>query len=392
MIYTLYWHPLARIPGPKLWILSRLPYVLALRKGRLALRLKEIHETYGVVVRLANNEVSFTDERAWASIYAYGQSPQFPKSPLWYRMRPNGAYGIMSSPNAEHGRFRRTFAPAFTERAVREQQPLILRHIGILIDQLKKKANSTVPIDIVAWFEYVAFDIIGDLSYSQSFHCLENDENHIQINTVQNAMKGFTHAVVPRVLGLEMLWRLTVPWFSTQKRKAYYKTLNDWTHQRLAEGEVNDSNDFMRYAKLRKDGKGLSLAETENAIGDMMIAGSETVASTLAAVFYQLIKHPKILHIVTKEVREAFEDKMEMSMETVATLPLLNAVISEAMRLCPSLPMVLPRIVPEPGANICGYWLPTGVRFLKSTSENILSLNIFPDPCKLLPASRIYIS
>ena len=358
--YYLHLHPLARIPGPNIWILSRLPYILVLRKGRLAVRLKELHEAYGSVVRVAANEVSFIDEKAWTDIYAYHQRYPLPKNPYWYQMRPNKAYGIMASPNADHGRFRRTYAPAFTEKAVREQEPLILRHVEILIDQLKLEALKEAPTNIVNWFEYIAFDIVGDLSYSHSFDCLKQNDNRYQITIVQGSMKGFTLDASLRLLGVEKVKQLYFPLISAKKQEKYYKTLNYWTQQRLAEGERQQGNDLMKYANLRTN-KGLTLPETENSIGDMMIAGSETVASTLAAVFYHLTRSPSAYQDLAKELRGKFNRQTEITISAVSDLPFLNAVINEAMRLCPSLPMVMPRIVPEPGAQVCGYWLPAGV-------------------------------
>ena len=46
----------------------------------------------------------------------------------------------------------------------------------------------------------------------------------------------------------------------------------------------------MNYASLRTN-KELMLSETGKSLGDMVIAGSGTVASTLAAIFYHLLRN-----------------------------------------------------------------------------------------------------
>ena len=53
--------------------------------------------------------------------------------------------------------------------------------------------------------------------------------------------------------------------------------------------EIQSKADSMMYANMRAGVKGLSLSEIEDAIRDMIVAESETVASTLAAVFYLLL-------------------------------------------------------------------------------------------------------
>jgi hypothetical protein len=72
VVYNLCFHPLAgRFPGPKIWAASRLPFVYALLTGTLVQRQREIHEKYGEIVRLAPDEVSFSNEKSWDDIYAF---------------------------------------------------------------------------------------------------------------------------------------------------------------------------------------------------------------------------------------------------------------------------------------------------------------------------------
>ena len=334
--------------------------------GRYAIRVSELHRKYGPVVRVASNEVSFIDEQAWTSIYASHQGTQFPKSPHWYRERPEGSgcFGIMSSPHAEHGRMRRIFAPAFTEKAVREREPLVLRHTNFLMDRLAQEAAKASPVNIKDWFHYTTFDLIGEFELSESFDCLRSDRNHYLIDTIQNAMKTLTRVVVPRILGLESIWPWIFPSLSMQKRKPTERRLSYWTHQRLKEGDVNNKNDLMSLVCRSHSENNLLLPEIENSLSDFMIAGSETIATTLTSIFYFLVRDPEIHRQVSNEVRNSFPREADITTDSVAELSLLNAVIKEAMRLCPSLPMVLPRITTEPGATVCGYWLPPGVSSL----------------------------
>ena len=50
----------------------------------------------------------------------------------------------MASPTAEHSRFRENFAPVFTEKAVREQKPLVLHHIDVLLKQVSERLLRSV--------------------------------------------------------------------------------------------------------------------------------------------------------------------------------------------------------------------------------------------------------
>jgi hypothetical protein len=61
--------PLSRIPGPKLWAISRLPRMYMEWQGEEAAGVDALHKKYGSVVRLAPNEVSFAGgAQAWVRL------------------------------------------------------------------------------------------------------------------------------------------------------------------------------------------------------------------------------------------------------------------------------------------------------------------------------------
>jgi len=61
--------PLGKIPGPKLWAISRLPRMYMEWQGEEAAGVDALHKKYGPVVRLAPNEVSFAGgAQAWVRL------------------------------------------------------------------------------------------------------------------------------------------------------------------------------------------------------------------------------------------------------------------------------------------------------------------------------------
>jgi cytochrome P450 len=60
---------------------------------------------------------------------------------------------------------------------------------------------------------------------------------------------------------------------------------------------------------------------------------------------------------------------------SIATLPYLNAVLEESLRIYPPIPAMLPRLVPEKGAMINGEYVPAEVslpmlNYLSSASSD----------------------
>lgn len=62
--------------------------------------------------------------------------------------------------DVEHSRMRRVLAHAFSEKALREQEPLIQGYVNMLMISLHEAAEEG-PQNMVSWYEFVAFDIIG---------------------------------------------------------------------------------------------------------------------------------------------------------------------------------------------------------------------------------------
>lgn len=70
IIYELYLHPLAHIPGPRLAALTKLWLVYRFRFDDIALLSVALHKRYGVAVRIAPDQVSFDSLEAVKKIYS----------------------------------------------------------------------------------------------------------------------------------------------------------------------------------------------------------------------------------------------------------------------------------------------------------------------------------
>ena len=96
---------------------------------------------------------------------------------------------------------------------------------------------------------------------------------------------------------------------------------------------------------------------TTNPLQMNINAGSDTIASTLRAIFYHLLKNPVSLSQLLNELDFAVEqDKISSPCptwtETQQHLPYLCAVVKEGLRMNPALSLPLERIVPKEGLNL----------------------------------------
>lgn len=89
MLYNVFLHPLRYYRGPKLWAATRLPWCWYQYNGILNNKLLELHTKYGHTVRIAPNELSYTTDTAWKTIYGH-RSVEMGKDPVFRLHTPSG--------------------------------------------------------------------------------------------------------------------------------------------------------------------------------------------------------------------------------------------------------------------------------------------------------------
>lgn len=361
-----YRHPLSQFPGPRTWAISRLPYVWTLAKGDLTQSTHELHQMYGTIVRLAPNELSFIDGQAWHDIYGHHQgSPNFPKNPLWMGPSDNSIHSILSANDADHARYRHLLSHAFSERALRQQEYLLLSYIDLLVGRLRDCVSSpeTAVIDMVKWLNFTTFDIVGDLALGESFHCLEESRYHGWVSILFTQFKAAAIFVSLRFFGLDKLIRPMLPKSLLKKRADHANIANERIQRRRDQGVSADTqrNDFMTYVLRHNDEHGMTYPEIEATLRVLVVAGSETTATALSGILRNLLQTPDAMGRLLEEIRDNFKQASEISAERVSELTYLGAVIEEGLRLCPPVALGMPRIVPQGGAEVSGHRLPSGV-------------------------------
>ena len=71
-LYSAYYGPLSRIPGPKLRAISNIPDIISMLRGTKDLEIPELHRKYGPVVRIRPKDLSYAaGSQAWKAIYGF---------------------------------------------------------------------------------------------------------------------------------------------------------------------------------------------------------------------------------------------------------------------------------------------------------------------------------
>ena len=363
VIHRLFYHPLRKYPGPRLWAISRLPYLKSAIKGSIIHDILTLHLQYGPVVRVAPNELSYTTPDACKPIYQ--SSPELPKDPMHLPPFHNGVPGILAADKHHHTRYRRLLAHSFSDRGIRVQQPLIERSVDLLLQRLQEKCTLG-SVDLAEWFNWATFDIIGDLAFGATFDCLESGQTHDWIASIQGNVKAIPIINAIRRFKLDWLIPMIAPKRLVRMREKNAKFTEDKINQRIRFQEPRgDLWDGVMDTGAEQKVSGMSRDEMISNASAIVLAGSETSATLLSGCVWLLLQNPDVLRKLERHVRTFFSTADEINLASVGRLDYMMAALNEALRLYPPVPMQSNRIVNESGTVIAGQWVPSGVSLQK---------------------------
>lgn len=153
------------------------------------------------------------------------------------------------------------------------------------------------------------------------------------------------------------------------------QTIDDW-NQRLDSEKIKDVEKTNRgdllytnqtgslMAKVRSDPQTFKIEDVFYHMSMNVLAGGETTAASMANVVYYLIKNPRVLNKLRGELEAALGKRDEVgkrvSMKDAQSVPYLQAVIKESLRILPN-GLHFPRVVPKGGLTLAGRFFPEGV-------------------------------
>ncbi|KAB8290822.1 hypothetical protein EYC80_008459 [Monilinia laxa] len=273
------------------------------------------------VVQISPNEISFAHSQAWTDIFTIrpGHLP-FPQDSIWWARQPSHPESLISAGPDDHARMRKLLHHGFTPRALKMQEPILQKYVALLVERMSERAMETSDggvLNIVPWFNYTTFDIFGDLGFGESFDCLQKSLYHPWIALLFNSVKAAGFVIAARFY----------PWFEKLLIILIPKSLKKMQSDNFQQIKDNHNG-------TDKGSEGMSLEEIHVTFMILTIAGSETTATVLIVTALEQLEYP-------------------------------NAVIQEGKRLCPPVPVMLPRTVPE-GRD--------------TTSVSLQSWTLFRDP------------
>ncbi|KAI1494340.1 cytochrome P450 [Biscogniauxia mediterranea] len=378
-IYNLFFHPLSKYPGPLIGRITSIPYSYHTIRGRQHYYAKSLFDKYGPVVRTSPNTLGFISAQAGKDIYTHRNSSGAILGKAWqYYRTPGLPSTLFNSDPKPHAVLRKSVSPAFSEKYMRVQEPVIGGYIDLLIRRLREAGKGGQrALNLRDWYTFTTFDVIGKLAFSSDFGCLEGSNYHPWVHMVNKALPNST--VLNELRRLTSSYLMTLLNLSGAAKNAQER-LNITGAMLSKRIEAGSQPDFMDPLIQGKDTLNLDFDQLKSNADMFVIAGSETTATLLTGATYLLLTNPAVYEKVVEEVRSSFASDDEITLTSVNKLSYMLACLNETLRRYPPAASWLPRIINRGDAIIDGNVVPQGCVVSVYIYPSHMSESNFTDP------------
>ena len=404
IIFPTFLSPLSKIPNAHfsapilpLWIWSKR------RTGTGVRTLFALHEKHGPVVRLAPNEISINSVEALRTVYVGGfEKPRFYLDAFVNYGTPNMVTMLEHKP---HSVQKRMISNVYSKSYLQSSKDLETVSDHLIYDRfwpiMERVADKGEEVDVLDFMQAVGMDFTSAYLFG-----VYNGTNFIENADYRRhwlkEYKTFRIQLPQKRAGGEIeRWCLSMceaaeRFIHSERLKEDRLETQPVVYGRLAQS-LRDS------AQSDKPSLKPTIMTAASEMLDHLIAGHETSGIILTYLMHELSQHPDLQNrlrselftlsppITSAESNKATNDSTDSrlpSPRSIDTLPLLNNILQETLRLYAPVPGLLPRVTPSSpnGTTIEGYSsIPGGV----TVGANGYSLHrnaaVFPEPEKWIP-------
>jgi hypothetical protein len=257
-------------------------------------------------------------------------------------------------------------AMQFSGKEIPGLESIIDKHIQSFVDLLRRKYISSTsefkPMDLARKSAYFTMDVVTEISFDHCWGCLSKDEDvdkwfesnekFLPISIMFSTIPWLAY-----IFSIPLIGRMVMP--SDNDKTGPGRLLGiikEIVRDRLqVEGHEQQKDmmgSFFRHGITEQE------AVTEASL--QIIAGTDTTATAIRTTLLYIITNPQVLRSLQAEIDTASVPSCIISDEQAKTLPYLQSVIKEGLRICPPGSGLFPKKTPPEGDTINGRFVPGG--------------------------------
>ncbi|KAH8103043.1 cytochrome P450 [Cristinia sonorae] len=372
-------HPLARYPGPiKLKLASYFSYKLSI-SGKRHLYIQRLHQDYDSdVVRIGPNEISIRDGSCITTILGSNGLSKGPGYDGRGFFLSNRSLLNWRDP-AKHAQRRKPWLRGLNTAAMKHYEPVLAARITQLSDILLRKRSE--PIDLTQFITHFSFDFMGDMAFGGGPELMKDGDTHGLMRRMEAGIKS---GLLVEAFPWFAFHALKIPSIKARIR-AFRASSDARARQRILKGtQVKDLFHFLN----NDDGAEPVSPSIDDVAAEgslVVLAGSDTVSSTLTALMYRLMRHPDVYKKLRAEVDKFYPPgESALDCKYHAKMTYLEAVINETLRLYPAQPSGSQRATTDATLVAGTHYIPP------YTSVRVHVYSIHRDPRNFSPSPETF--
>ncbi|KAK7404120.1 hypothetical protein QQX98_010078 [Neonectria punicea] len=382
------WSRLRHIPGPRLAGWSTFWQLREALGGRYHESLKEVSDIYGPLVRIGPNELLSTDPDVLRNMSAVRS--EYIKGGFYTsgRIVPGVDNVVSMRDEVKHKAMRAKMAPGASTQERKNQRAStkltssqysgkenegfgfepgmdrqLLNFIALLDRKYISTDAATRPVDLAEKTQFFALDAIGDVSLGEPFGYLARDEDLYSYNEINASSLPVMNvvSVLPWLTQAIHRWPLCLVLPREGDQVGFGRLMGfarNFVEGRLA-ADAPPVKDMMQ-AHINN---GMTKEELIQQVFISIIAGSNSSAQVLRMTILSLITNPTAYASLISEIRHSAPLlSTPIAWAETQTLPYLQAVVREGLRMWPPVGGLGFKQVPPEGGTVNGYFVPGGTQ------------------------------
>ncbi|EGY14474.1 trichodiene oxygenase [Verticillium dahliae VdLs.17] len=403
VFYRLYWHPLAKHPGPRLAAATQWyeTYYSIIKSGQFPFEIQRMHEKYGPVVRVTPDEIHVDDPTFYEVLF----SPTDMVDKLPFLTAAGNLPGVVSfSTLGEFHRPRRqAVSPFFTRAKVLDNFASMKGAIRSVANRFSHRlstefAGKNITVNIRHMLASIATDMIWEIVFCQPSHFIDApDFGHPFPMSFEGAL-GTTHwnshfPWLMKMLGLLPESLIVWAWPTMRSNiewRAAIKAQVDKIIDPRNKDAFDNSPDRTLVHQLTDPKIPADVRQTERVIlENINIVGASmgAVVWTMTTGMYHILAEPTILKRLQQELKDAIPDDSHdlPDLRELEKLEYLRACIDESLRLAFGPMQRLTRIRPNKALTYGDYVFDAKTPLAMDVWHMHTNEALFPEPMRFNP-------
>ncbi|KAF4945581.1 hypothetical protein FGADI_11837 [Fusarium gaditjirri] len=342
------WSRLRHVPGPASAGWTSWWQCRGALSGCYHEHLKNAADQFGPLVRIGPNEVLSTDPVVLRSMSAVRST--YTKGDFYSsgRIVPGVDNVVSERDESKHKFMRAKMAPGYSykenegfgfEAGIDRQ---LLHFISLIDRRYLSTASESRPLDLAEKTQFFALDAIGDASFGEPFGYLTKDEDLFQYNEI--------NASSLPVMNLVSVY----PWLGRIAHRWPFSLLLPREEDQVGFGRLMG---FARHFVRKRLAEGIT---TRKDMMQMHISNGMNEEELIQQAFISI---PNAYRCLIAEIRKVTSSvSSPISWAQTQTLPYLQAVIREGLRMWPPVAGLGFKQVPPEGDTINGFFVPGGTQ------------------------------